>query len=180
MQDLYIRKKRVRSLPNVEALRKPWWMISDVHAISADIHNYRYSSWSKKFLRFLHSPNNCACRYCYYPRKSHRCLRSDIVAMFVAKVRNKFEIRSFFLEKVESLAKKFRRKWFLLPRTYSGTEKWSLEPSDHFKQRYSCWHKTIKASCANLYSQLCYTLTVFSKSNITNITRDVYLCYTIG
>ena len=64
MQGLYTRKKRVRYLPNVEALRKPRWMISDVHAISANTHNYRNSSWSKKFLRFLHSPNNCSCRYC--------------------------------------------------------------------------------------------------------------------
>ena len=38
-------------------------MISDVHAINADNHNYRYSSWIKKFLRFLYHPNNCYCRY---------------------------------------------------------------------------------------------------------------------
>ena len=64
-QDLYERKKRVRSLPNIEALRKPSRMISNVHAISADINNYRYSTWNKKFLRFLCSPNNCYCRYCF-------------------------------------------------------------------------------------------------------------------
>ena len=47
-------------------------MISDVHAISANIHNYRNSTWSKKFLRFLHSPNNCLCRYCFTLKSLHR------------------------------------------------------------------------------------------------------------
>jgi len=72
MQDLHTRKKRVRFLSNVEALRKPSRMISDVHAISANIHNYRNSTWSKKFLRFLHSPNNCLCRYCFTLKSLHR------------------------------------------------------------------------------------------------------------
>ena len=35
-------KKRVRSLSNIEAVRKPSRKISDVHAISADIHNYQF------------------------------------------------------------------------------------------------------------------------------------------
>jgi len=41
-QDLYARKKRVRSLSNIEAVRLPSRKISDVHAISADIHNYQF------------------------------------------------------------------------------------------------------------------------------------------
>ena len=81
MQGLYTRKKRVRYLPNVEALRKPWWMISDVHAISANTHNYRNSSWSKKFLRFLHSPNNCLCRYCFTLKSHTATLRSGTPAI---------------------------------------------------------------------------------------------------
>ena len=40
-QSLHVRKKRVRSLSNIEALALPNRKISDVHAISANNHNYQ-------------------------------------------------------------------------------------------------------------------------------------------
>ena len=51
------------SLSNIEALALPNRKISDVHAISADNHNYHYFGLEKKLARFLCSPNNCYCRY---------------------------------------------------------------------------------------------------------------------
>ena len=52
--DLYVRKKRVRSLPNIEAVRLPNQVISDVHAISANNHNYQHLGLIRKLARFLY------------------------------------------------------------------------------------------------------------------------------
>ena len=57
--EAYIHNKSVSALTRYRGSRMPNQRISDVHAISADIHNYRYFDLFKKFARFLYLPNNC-------------------------------------------------------------------------------------------------------------------------
>ena len=64
-------KKRVRSLSNIEALRKPSRKISDVHAISADIHNYQQSTCFRNFSGF-YVHRITANAVIIYPQKSHQ------------------------------------------------------------------------------------------------------------
>ena len=71
-QDLYERKKRVRSLPNIEALRKPSRMISDVHAIKRE--HSQLSVYRLVFRNFsgFYVHRITANAVIFYPQKSHR------------------------------------------------------------------------------------------------------------
>ena len=57
--EIPMNEKACPLLSNIEVLRKPTKMISDVHAMSADINLLFCILVLKKFLRFLCSPNNC-------------------------------------------------------------------------------------------------------------------------
>lgn len=57
--EISMNEKACQLLLNIEGLRKPTKMISDVHAIYADINLLFCILVLQKFLRFLCSPNNC-------------------------------------------------------------------------------------------------------------------------
>ena len=57
-------------LPDIEALALPNQVISDVHAISANNHNYQYLGLNLEISQVSISSNNCSCRY-FFTHESH-------------------------------------------------------------------------------------------------------------
>ena len=78
-------------LSDIEAVRLPNQVISDVHAISANNHNYHYLGLILEISHVSISSNNCYCRYCLTlnvaPRRRYGLQQANVRWLSLIRIR---------------------------------------------------------------------------------------------